>query len=134
MNSLYAKTNKLKEEIPDVLLSHLIKLHEIVKRYELLTQHLLDDVYRLNKEFTIFTEGLAEEPVHIREVMLINNEVGSYKTRIRLIEKDIISEALTRSNGNVSKTARLLRMERATLISKMVTLNLKVNNDKTGTS
>ncbi len=35
------------------------------------------------------------------------------------IEKNIIEQALTRTNGNVSKTAQLLQLQRTTLIQKM---------------
>jgi sigma-54 specific flagellar transcriptional regulator A len=35
------------------------------------------------------------------------------------IEKNIIAQALSRTGGNVSKTAQLLQLQRTTLIQKM---------------
>ena len=43
------------------------------------------------------------------------------------IEKNIIEQALSRTGGNVSKTAQLLQLQRTTLIQKMN--KLKRNGD-----
>jgi len=42
----------------------------------------------------------------------------SLKDRLADIERDLISQALTRTDGNVSQTARLLSLQRTTLIEK----------------
>jgi sigma-54 specific flagellar transcriptional regulator A len=43
----------------------------------------------------------------------------SLKDRLAEIERDLISQALLRTDGNVSKTARLLSLQRTTLIEKI---------------
>ncbi len=43
----------------------------------------------------------------------------SLKDRLAEIERDLISQALTRTDGNVSQTARLLSLQRTTLIEKI---------------
>ena len=47
------------------------------------------------------------------------NEKLPLKERLAEIEKNIIKQALLESNGNVSKTARLLNVQRTTLIEKI---------------
>ena len=43
----------------------------------------------------------------------------SLKDRLADIEKDLIIQALNRTDGNVSQTARLLNLQRTTLIEKL---------------
>lgn len=43
----------------------------------------------------------------------------SLKDRLAEIERDLISQALSRTDGNVSQTARLLSLQRTTLIEKI---------------
>jgi len=43
----------------------------------------------------------------------------SLKDRLAEIEKNIIEQALERAQGNVSKTAKLLNLQRTTLIEKI---------------
>ena len=57
---------------------------------------------------------------------------GNYKSFIRLIydnldpfEKDLIVQALNRTDGNVSQTARLLNLQRTTLIEKLNKYDLR---------
>ena len=47
------------------------------------------------------------------------NEKLPLKERLAEIEKNIIKQALMDSGGNVSKTARLLKVQRTTLIEKI---------------
>jgi hypothetical protein len=49
----------------------------------------------------------------------------SLKDRLAEIEKSIIEQALTRSQGNVSKTAKLLNLQRTTLIEKINKYDLR---------
>jgi sigma-54 specific flagellar transcriptional regulator A len=49
----------------------------------------------------------------------------SLKDRLAEIEKSIIEQALTRSHGNVSKTAKLLNLQRTTLIEKINKYDLR---------
>jgi sigma-54 specific flagellar transcriptional regulator A len=43
----------------------------------------------------------------------------SLKDRLAEIERNIIEQALERSQGNVSRTAKLLNLQRTTLIEKI---------------
>ena len=47
------------------------------------------------------------------------NEGLPLKERLAEIEKNFIKQALSESKGNVSKTARLLNVQRTTLIEKI---------------
>ena len=49
----------------------------------------------------------------------------SLKDRLAEIEKSIIEQALARAQGNVSKTAKLLNLQRTTLIEKINKYNLR---------
>jgi sigma-54 specific flagellar transcriptional regulator A len=52
----------------------------------------------------------------------------SLKDRLADIERDLISQALTRTDGNVSQTARLLSLQRTTLIEKIHKYSLRPAN------
>jgi sigma-54 specific flagellar transcriptional regulator A len=49
----------------------------------------------------------------------------SLKDRLAEIEKSIIEQALARAQGNVSKTAKLLNLQRTTLIEKINKYDLR---------
>jgi sigma-54 specific flagellar transcriptional regulator A len=49
----------------------------------------------------------------------------SLKDRLADIEKDLIVQALNRTDGNVSQTARLLNLQRTTLIEKLNKYDLR---------
>ena len=49
----------------------------------------------------------------------------SLRDRLAEIEKNIIEQALTRSQGNVSRTAKLLNLQRTTLIEKINKYDLR---------
>ena len=49
----------------------------------------------------------------------------SLKHRLAEIERDLISQALSRTNGNVSQTARILNLQRTTLIEKIQKFGLR---------
>ena len=51
----------------------------------------------------------------------------SLKERLADIERDLITQALTRTDGNVSQTARLLNLQRTTLIEKINKYELRPN-------
>ena len=59
----------------------------------------------------------------------------SLKDRLADIERDLIVQALNRTDGNVSQTARLLNLQRTTLIEKLNKYDLRqgtlpvANND-----
>tara|TARA_A100000164_G_C21819891_1_gene729819 strand:- start:43 stop:1149 length:1107 start_codon:yes stop_codon:yes gene_type:complete len=61
------------------------------------------------EEIILLAQGASESP----------NDGLSLKQRMAQIEKVFIEQALDRSNGNVSKTARLLNLQRTTLIEKI---------------
>jgi sigma-54 specific flagellar transcriptional regulator A len=50
------------------------------------------------------------------------------KERMLEIERGLIKEALSRAEGNVSKTARLLSVQRTTLIEKINKFGLSGNS------
>jgi len=61
----------------------------------------------------------------------------SLKDRLADIERDLIVQALNRTNGNVSQTARLLNLQRTTLIEKLNKYDLRqgslpVNDSEVG--
>ena len=47
------------------------------------------------------------------------------KDRLADIERDLILQALNRTDGNVSQTARLLNLQRTTLIEKLNKYDLR---------
>lgn len=49
----------------------------------------------------------------------------SLKDRLADIERDLIVQALARTDGNVSQTARLLNLQRTTLIEKLNKYDLR---------
>jgi sigma-54 specific flagellar transcriptional regulator A len=49
----------------------------------------------------------------------------SLKERLAEIEKSMIEQALSRAEGNVSKTAKLLNLQRTTLIEKINKYDLR---------
>ncbi len=49
----------------------------------------------------------------------------SLKHRLAEIERDLISQALSRTNGNISQTARILNLQRTTLIEKIQKFGLR---------
>ena len=49
----------------------------------------------------------------------------SLKHRLAEIERDLIAQALSRTNGNVSQTARILNVQRTTLIEKIQKFGLR---------
>lgn len=50
---------------------------------------------------------------------VLPNEGLSLKEHLAGIEKDLILKALERADGNVTQTARLLQLQRTTLIEKI---------------
>jgi sigma-54 specific flagellar transcriptional regulator A len=52
----------------------------------------------------------------------------SLKDRLADIERDLIMQALNRTDGNVSQTARLLNLQRTTLIEKLNKYDLRQGN------
>jgi sigma-54 specific flagellar transcriptional regulator A len=88
--------------------------------------------------------GVDQEPsLHtgVNEIVLMNDEENltmlsqampilppegfSLKHRLAEIERDLISQALNRTNGNVSQTARILNLQRTTLIEKIQKFGLR---------
>jgi sigma-54 specific flagellar transcriptional regulator A len=69
----------------------------------------------------------AENEDEIEDIILLAQGVMptlppggvSLKDRLAEIERDLISQALSRTDGNVSQTARLLSLQRTTLIEKI---------------
>ncbi len=49
----------------------------------------------------------------------------SLKHRLAEIERDLIAQALSRTNGNISQTARILNLQRTTLIEKIQKFGLR---------
>jgi sigma-54 specific flagellar transcriptional regulator A len=78
------------------------------------------------------TVALADTPMqqdednHVEEIIMLAQgmealppEGISLKERMAEIERGFIEQALERADGNVSKTARMLNLQRTTLIEKI---------------
>jgi sigma-54 specific flagellar transcriptional regulator A len=78
------------------------------------------------------TVALADTPLqqdednHVEEIIMLAQgmealppEGISLKERMAEIERGFIEQALERADGNVSKTARMLNLQRTTLIEKI---------------
>ena len=68
----------------------------------------------------------VEEIVRLAQGMELPPEGISLKQRLTDIERTLIEHALERSNGNVSQTARLLNLQRTTLIEKINKYQLRM--------
>ena len=83
----------------------------------------------------IFDETEADEPALNNEVEhmtflseglpVLPPEGLSLKHRLAEIERDLIAQALSRTKGNVSQTARILNVQRTTLIEKIQKFGLR---------
>lgn len=85
----------------------------------------------------IFDESLPDTPVvsalngaeqisFLSEALPVLPPEGlSLKHRLAEIERDLIAQALSRTNGNVSQTARILNVQRTTLIEKIQKFGLR---------
>ena len=83
----------------------------------------------------IFDETEADEPALHNEVEhmtflseglpVLPPEGLSLKHRLAEIERDLIAQALSRTKGNVSQTARILNVQRTTLIEKIQKFGLR---------
>ncbi len=71
--------------------------------------HTPMDLHNEVEEIIMLAQGLPSLPP----------EGLSLKDRLAEIEKDLIVQALNRTDGNVSQTARLLNLQRTTLIEKL---------------
>jgi sigma-54 specific flagellar transcriptional regulator A len=74
-----------------------------------------DDAPNVVEQMTFMSQGLPVLPP----------EGLSLKHRLAEIERDLISQALSRTNGNVSQTARILNIQRTTLIEKIQKFGLR---------
>jgi sigma-54 specific flagellar transcriptional regulator A len=71
--------------------------------------------------------NVVEEIVCLAQGMLDLPEEGiALKQQLVNIERSLIEQALRRTNGNVSQTARLLQVQRTTLIEKINKYDLRV--------
>lgn len=68
----------------------------------------------------------AEQISFLSEALPVLPPEGlSLKHRLAEIERDLIAQALSRTNGNVSQTARILNVQRTTLIEKIQKFGLR---------
>jgi sigma-54 dependent transcriptional regulator, flagellar regulatory protein len=71
--------------------------------------------------------NVVEEIVCLAQGMMDLPEEGiALKQQLVNIERSLIEQALRRTNGNVSQTARLLQLQRTTLIEKINKYELRV--------
>ncbi len=78
--------------------------------------------------------ALGDEPVNrVEEIVCLAQGIVSLppeglplKQQLTKIERSLIEQALLRTNGNVSQTARLLQLQRTTLIEKIQKYELRV--------
>ena len=85
------------------------------------------DMHNHVEDISMLAQGLPSLPP----------EGLSLKDRLADIERDLIVQALNRTNGNVSQTARLLNLQRTTLIEKLNKYDLRqgslpVNDSEVG--
>ncbi len=66
----------------------------------------------------------SSEPM---DLAVLPNDGLHLKEHLAEIEKTLIVQALERSGGNISQTARLLRLQRTTLIEKINKYALRVS-------
>ena len=86
---------------------------------EIATQTGIEEVILTNDEekLTMLSQAMP----------ILPPEGFSLKHRLAEIERDLISQALNRTNGNVSQTARILNLQRTTLIEKIQKFGLRPN-------
>ena len=74
----------------------------------------------------VFSGNEVEQITFLSQGMPVLPPEGlSLKHRLAEIERDLISQALSRANGNVSQTARILNLQRTTLIEKIQKFGLR---------
>jgi sigma-54 dependent transcriptional regulator, flagellar regulatory protein len=74
----------------------------------------------------VFAGNEVEQITFLSQGMPVLPPEGlSLKHRLAEIERDLISQALSRANGNVSQTARILNLQRTTLIEKIQKFGLR---------
>ncbi len=84
-------------------------------------------------------EGELPTPNVVEEIVCLAQGIVSLppdglplKQQLVRIERSLIEQALQRTNGNVSQTARLLHLQRTTLIEKIQKYELRVGEVRTG--
>ncbi len=84
-------------------------------------------------------EGEPPTPNVVEEIVCLAQGIVSLppdglplKQQLVRIERSLIEQALQRTNGNVSQTARLLHLQRTTLIEKIQKYELRVGEARTG--
>jgi sigma-54 specific flagellar transcriptional regulator A len=77
-------------------------------------------------------EEQEDEPNQVEQMTFMSQALPvlppeglSLKHRLAEIERDLIAQALSRTNGNVSQTARILNVQRTTLIEKIQKFGLR---------
>ena len=83
--------------------------------------------------------GELPTPNRVEEIVCLAQGIVSLpadglplKQQLVTIERSLIEQALQRTNGNVSQTARLLHLQRTTLIEKIQKYELRVGETRTG--
>jgi sigma-54 specific flagellar transcriptional regulator A len=88
---------------------------EVMNPFANLAPPLAMDLHNEVEDIIMLAQGLPSLPP----------EGLSLKDRLADIEKDLIVQALNRTDGNVSQTARLLNLQRTTLIEKLNKYDLR---------
>jgi sigma-54 specific flagellar transcriptional regulator A len=90
-------------------------------------QHRFDVPHELD-----LVGAVQEPPDDVEDIIMLAQglpslppEGLSLKDRLADIERDLIVQALNRTDGNVSQTARLLNLQRTTLIEKLNKYDLR---------
>jgi len=79
------------------------------------------------------TPNMVEEIVCLAQgIVSLPPDGLPLKQQLVTIERSLIEQALQRTNGNVSQTARLLHLQRTTLIEKIQKYELRVGETRTG--
>ena len=64
----------------------------------------------------------------VTNIKKISNNIGSLKEELEETERRLILQSLKEANGNKSKAAKLLDIDRTTLYSKIYKYNISTNN------
>ncbi len=93
----------------------------------LVSEHGIASGIRSVEEIVMMVEDEADLTAETNQFSTLPEDGLHLKEHLAEIERTLIAQALERSAGNISQTARLLRLQRTTLIEKLNKYALKAN-------
>ena len=100
------------------------ELSNLVERLAIIKPKGRIDVDDLPAKYRNSTAGPIAEMNHVTEAMQLTE--ANLKDQLQMVEQDLIGQAMQASNGVVAKAARLLSMQRTTLVEKIGKYNIAV--------